>query len=188
MIWYFTPYSTDKNLFNAIDSYMNLITNPNDWVCLLDGDTAFLLPDFGHQLQEYVNRYPETGIFTSYASRCHYSIQVPEGAQMNNTDIMFHRELAEKLHREQKNKIVDIDRRIAGHLMLIKRSTWTLIRHEVFRMVVRQEKRILGVDTKISNAVLKAGLKIRLMQSIYIFHYLRLKEGFNNDKHLLAKK
>lgn len=45
-------------------------------------------------------------------------------------------------------------------------------------------KTILGVDTKISRAVLSAGMKIRLMRGIYILHYLRLKEGYDYKKHL----
>jgi len=40
------------------------------------------------------------------------------------------------------------------------------------------------VDSKISYAVLEAGLKIRLIKELYILHYCRLAEGMDYDKHL----
>jgi len=45
-------------------------------------------------------------------------------------------------------------------------------------------KFILGVDTKICYAILEAGLPVRLIQELYIFHYLRLAEGIDYDSHL----
>ncbi|MCY1720176.1 hypothetical protein OU798_07470 [Prolixibacteraceae bacterium Z1-6] len=184
MIWFFTPYSYTKRLFDAMDSYMDLVEDENDWVCFLDGDTAFLLPDFGHQVKTYTDRYPDTGLFTCYASRCHYQLQVRRGTEMDNPDILYHRQQAETIYNELHGQVKEVNRRVAGHLLVMRKRTWLQIRPEVMRMVQKQDKRILGVDTKISNAIIHAGLKIRLMRGMYIFHYLRLKEGFSNDKHL----
>lgn len=184
MIWFFTPYSFEKKLFEAYDRYMQLIENPDDWVCFTDGDTAFLLPDFGHQIKTYTEKYPDTGLFTCYASRCHYSAQVRKSTDMENPDILYHRNQAENIYNELHGQVKDIDRRIAGHLLVIQKKTWELIKPEVAKKVTSQQKQILGVDTKISNAILKAGLKIRLMRGMYIFHYLRLKEGFDSNIHL----
>jgi GT2 family glycosyltransferase len=66
--------------------------------------------------------------------------------------------------------------------MVIRKRTWQWIRHEVIREA--ENKFVLGVDTKISRAILNSGLKIRLMKELYIFHYLRMAEGFDNDTHL----
>ena len=184
MIWFFTPYSFEKRLFEAFDTYMNLVANPNDWVCFSDGDTAFLLPDFGHQIKRYVENYPDTGMFTCYASRCHYSPQVRKGTEMENPDIVYHRKRAEETKKELDGKVKELNRRVAGHLLVIQKKTWLKIRREVAMKVSKQNKHILGVDTKISNAILKAGLKIRLMRGMYIFHYLRLADGFGYKKHL----
>jgi len=185
MLWFFQPYSFNKKLFEAYDAYMNLVSNPEDWVCFTDGDTAFLLQDFGHQVKSYTERYPDTGLFTCYASRCHYQEQVRRGTDMGNRDILYHRQQAETIRKELDGQIKQMDRRIAGHVMVIQKKTWTLIRPEVARKVAEQQKQILGVDTKISNAVLAAGLKIRMMRGLYIFHYLRLKEGFDFKGHLV---
>jgi GT2 family glycosyltransferase len=183
MLYFFTPYSFGKKLFEAIDSYMNLIHDPEDWICLLDGDTAFLLSDFGHQIQSYIDTYPDTGLFTCFASRCHYSCQLYEYSDPNNTDIQYHRTKAEEVYCRYNGRVKEINRRIAGHLMVIQKKTWLIIREEVLQNST--EKLILGVDTKISNAILKANLKIHLMRGIYIFHYLRLSEGINNTSHLI---
>ena len=115
MLYFFTPYSFDKKLFDAIDSYMELIRNPEDWICLLDGDTAFLLPDFGHQIQSYIDSYPDTGLFTCYASRCHYSCQLYEYSDLNNADILYHRTKAEEVYCRYNGRVKEINRRIAGH-------------------------------------------------------------------------
>lgn len=183
MIYFFTPYSFNKKLFEAFDSYMNLISDPNDWVCFMDGDTAFLMPDFGHQIEHYLKVWPETGLFTCYASRCHYNCQLYKYADAENTNIIYHRLKAEEVFRQFNGQVEEIKRRIAGHLMVIQKKTWLMIRLEVKETTT--DKNILGVDTKISNAVLKANLKIRLMKGIYIFHYLRLAEGINNSNHLI---
>ncbi len=46
---------------------MNLVRDPNDWVCMRDGDTMFMLPNWGHQIKHYIEKYPDTGLFTCYA-------------------------------------------------------------------------------------------------------------------------
>lgn len=182
MIYYFIPYALDKKLFNAFDRYMSLVNDPDAWVCFLDGDTAFLLPDWGRVIEDYTRRYPDSGLLTCYASRCHYQCQTHPEADMNQDSIIYHRNMAEKaaLSRYQ---VDEVNRRIAGHLMVMRKRTWMLIRNEVIRTAA--SKMILGVDTKISNAIIAKGLKIRIMKGLYIFHYLRMKEGFDFKGHLL---
>ena len=183
MLWFFTPYSHEKKFLVAIDRYFDLVTNPSDWIVITDGDTAFLRPDFGDVIKRYTDLYPETGLFTCYASRCHYKCQVPPGTDMENVSILYHRSIANVQAERFKGQVIELNRRIAGHLMVIRKSTWTRIRSEVF--VTASAKQILGVDTKISNAILAKGLKIRLMCELYIFHYLRMAEGFSYKAHLL---
>ncbi len=182
MIWFFTPYAHDKKLLDAIDRCFNLVPNPNDWVVLMDGDTAFLRSDFGHVIKRYTDSFPETGLFTCYASRCHYQSQVPAGTNMDCDSILYHRQMANYQAENFKGQVLDLNCRIAGHLMVIRKSTWLRLRGDVYSKAIN--KFILGVDTKISYAIFDAGLTIRLMRELYIFHYLRLAEGFDYDKHL----
>ena len=182
MIWFFTPYDDQKRLFYAIDRYFGLIKNENDWVVITDGDIAFLRYDFGEVIKRYTENYPDTGLFTCYASRCHYQVQVPAGTNIHADSILYHKKIADQCARDYKNRIEDIDRKIAGHLMVIRKGTWVNIREEVYHKTIR--KNILGVDSKISFAVLEAGLKIRLIKELYILHYCRLAEGMDYDQHL----
>jgi len=177
MIYFSIPYSFTQRLFQAFDHEINRLPNDDDWIVMLDGDTAFLMPDFGHHVEYYVKKYPDTGLFTCYASRCHYECQRVPGADPENPDIRYHRKIAE----QQSNligQVEELDRRIAGHMMVIQKRVWKKIRPTVAEKT--KEKHILGVDTKISNAIRAHGYKIRLMKSIYLLHYLRMNDGKND--------
>lgn len=185
MIWFFTPYATDKKYFNAIDAYIQTITDPNDWACIKDGDTMYMYSDFGHKLQEYINRYPDTGLFTCVTNRCHYECQMVNEDLMDVNSIIIHHRVAQSVFKENGYQVKEVNRRVAGHLLMIKKSTWMAIRIEVQRMVKLQQKNILGVDTKISNAILAKGLKIRIMKGFYILHFLRMDKEIRDTKHLI---
>ena len=137
MIWFFTPYDDKKRLFYAIDRYFDLIKNENDWVVITDGDIAFLRSDFGEIIKRYSENYPDTGMFTCYASRCHYLVQMPPGVNMNSDSILYHKKIADQCSRDYKNRIEEINRRIAGHLMVIRKGTWIQIREEVYHKIGR---------------------------------------------------
>jgi hypothetical protein len=108
MIYYFTPYSFSKKLFDAWDDYMDLVRNSDDWVCMMDGDTLFLLSDFGHQMEEYINKYPDTGLFTCYASRTSRPELKWSGADMSNPSLIYHRTKAEQIYAAHHGKLVDL--------------------------------------------------------------------------------
>ncbi|TSA31179.1 MAG: hypothetical protein D4R64_18500 [Porphyromonadaceae bacterium] len=122
MIYFFTPYSFELKLLDAITAYMELL-QPEDWAVIMDGDTAFLHPNFGHQIQRHIEAHPEAGLFTFFASRCHYSIQVPPGVNMNKDSIRYHKLIASLQQDLHAGETTEINRRIAGHLMVIKKST-----------------------------------------------------------------
>lgn len=183
MIWFFTPYSFEKKLLEAYDRYMSLIPSDDDWVCLMDGDTAFLRSDFGVAIKDYISASPDAGMFTCYASRCHYQVQTRRGTEMDNPSLAYHKRQADKIYKELHPQVKTVNRRIAGHLMVIRKGVWLEIRDKVFKTAA--DKNILGVDTKISRAILETGRDILLMRGIYILHYLRLNEGFNSKEHLL---
>lgn len=186
MIYFFTPYSFEKKLFEAYDTYMNLLPNENDWACFLDGDTLFFENNFGHQIQEHINRYPDTGIFTSYASRSSYHFMVPKGTNQESDSIIYHRNRSKEIYDQLHGKVKEINDHISGHMLCIKKSTWALIRPQLLK--VCDGANLLGVDTQISNQILGIGLKIRLIRGIYLFHYYRLVEGKGYKQHLMDQK
>lgn len=186
-ILYFNPFSIEKDFLKELDFYMNMVPQPQDWACFRDGDTMFVRGDYGNCIMDYANRYPETGLFTSFASRCHYKVQVPPSVDMNNTSLEYHTDKAYEIHDEFQRtlEVAILKRRIAGHLMMIRKSTWLKIRPNVFSRCRKQNKKILGVDTQISYAILAAGFDIKMMKGIYLVHNLRLKQGMGNNSHLL---
>lgn len=184
MIHFETPYSFNKNFFDAIDKCFEKTSN-EDWLCIRDGDTMFLQPDYGHIIKEYIDKYPDTGLFTCITNRCHYACQRLNREVMEVTNIVSHHIIANEVYCKNRLKISQVKRRIAGHLMIIKKSTWMKIRKEVQRKVIRQNKKILGVDTKISNAMIKHNFPIRIMLGLYIFHYMRFHKSISDYTHLV---
>lgn len=182
MIWYFTPYSFEKRLFEAWDQYMNLVTDSEDWVCMMDGDIAFLNSDFGHQIQEYIDKYPDAGLFTCYASRSRTPWMMPANHIFSNSNILDHKRKANIYAKKFRAQVEEINDRVTGHLMVIKKSTWATVRNEVKEKT--RDKNILSVDSVISRQILQSGLKILLMKGIYVFHYYRHLEGANYKKHI----
>ena len=171
MIWFFTPYSFQKKLFEAYDAYMQVVANEHDWVCLMDGDAAFLLSDFGHQLQDYINKYPATGMFTCYASRCPSGYQVKAGVNQASDSVKYIFENTKTLRQQEHLKVTDLGKRVAGHLMLIQKKTWTKYRAEIATQAASAN--IQAVDTAISDVLLRHNEKILLMQGLQAFHYYR---------------
>jgi hypothetical protein len=180
MIYFFTPYSINKRMFEAWDACFRLVTNPADWLCMLDGDAAFLLPDFGHQLQQYIDKYPDTGIFTCYASRTSNPDQALNGINSDDPDIIKHRIIAEECYKNNHLRVKDIHKAY-GHLILIRKSTWELIRPRVMQLTA--DSHLYNTDTAVSKAIRNNRLKIRVMEGVYILHYFRLKDKKND--HLL---
>ncbi len=185
MIYFFTPYSLNKKLFEAYDASMALIKD-EDWACFLDGDTMFFESNFGHQVQEYIDKYPGTGMFTCYSSRCAYHYMVPHGTNQESDSITYHRTRSAEIFRQYHLQVKEIKEHIAGHLMCLKKSTWMLIRPELLNVI--DGANILGVDTQITNQLLGHGMKILLMRGIYLMHYYRLLEGRKFKGHLIDAK
>lgn len=182
MLYFFTPYSFSRKLFEAYDEYMNLVSDENDWVCFLDGDTAFLRSNFGHHIAQYIEKYPDTGLFTSYASRCAYPYQVPSGTDQSNVSIKYHKEKADLHNKFHHLDITELLKPVAGHLLVIKKSTWNLIRDNAADRC--KHETIEAIDTAISKEIMAHKLPIRLMKGIYLLHYYRLVEGWRDASHI----
>lgn len=172
MLYFFKPYSFNEKLFDAFDHYFSLLPNDNDWACIMDGDTMFLRSDFGHTIQAYIDKYPDTGIFSSYASRCAYNYQVPKQVNQKNTDLLFHIKTANLHHLHQELEIREINRPIAGHLWVMQKKIWLSIRQEVKRKTMNET--FEGIDTAIAKEILLRKLPVRIMKQLYIVHLFRL--------------
>jgi hypothetical protein len=122
---------------------MQVRLKPDDWAVIAHVDKMFLQPDFGHQIQRHIETNPEAGLFNCCASRCHYKIQQVTRAHLLNDSILYHKEIANEMKQGSSGVSSAITRRIAGYLMVIRKSTWDKILPEV--RVTASEKRIPGV-------------------------------------------
>lgn len=172
------PFAEDKNLGRAYNEAFEGI-GENDWVCLIDHDVLFLTPDAINLMHEYVRSYPNTGIFTCFTNRIHplAEDQLLNGQLSENTFIDFHMQLAYNQKRFGI-KVTEIRHVISGFLMLVSKKTWNEVKFS-------EAGKCLGVDNDFSANVLERGKKIYRMDSLYVFHAYRLKNGIKDKTHLV---
>jgi len=168
MIYFFTPYSTEKDLGRCYNEMMSLLPNEDDYACFTDGDSMFTTHNFGHQLQEIVETYPEVPLFTCVTNRVGTKYQCVEG--MWNEEVMyFHWETGKRLQEENGTDCVDITNAtpISGVLMLIRKKEW--IECGGFQ----EGLGMLGVDNSIHYRMRGIEKKVYLMTGVYVLHFYR---------------
>lgn len=170
-----TPFARDKNLANAYNSEFEHCPD-GDWLCFIDHDVAFLTPNAIEIMHEYVDKFPDTGLFTCFTNRIHplSQAQLFLGAPSNDFDVKNWAYRA-RIQSMSETKVTEIRACISGFLMLISKETWKEIK---FRGVG-----CLGVDSNFSHDILQAGKKIYRMDRIVVWHSYRL-ENIMDKTHL----
>jgi hypothetical protein len=176
MIYFFTPYSFEKNLGKAYNQYCDLVPNDSDWICIMDGDMMFV-NDFGSIIQAHITKRPDTGLFLCLTNRVKNTQQCYNGEISENSDLGYHAQIAKHLEVNKKLQVKEMNRVASGYLMCFKKETWKVVGKFY-------EKGILAVDNKFSKAILDNGLKIRIMEDLYAIHYYRLLQGIKDKSHL----
>lgn len=177
MLYFFTPYGFDGNLGKACNQYMELLPNDEDWACLMDGDIMFLKNDYGKHIQDCINRYPDTQLFTCLTNRVGKKKQLHQGYFSDVADIKVHRRLALNLSGQLSTDAPVINAPLSGFLLVIQKKAWKKVRFS-------EAKKQLGVDDDFTKRLQASGAKIRIMMGLYVFHYYRLLEGKNHKTHL----
>ena len=176
-----SPFAPDKNLARA---YNNTIRHlpATDWVCVMDYDAMLLDPNQVKRMYEYVQAYPDATLFVSYGSRVKDGVpqQYLFGRMEELHSIKEHMNIARNLLAADRQQLTvkQVNRSVAGFLMLFSVATWRQFPFD-------EGRRCLTVDTNFSKRILRAGGKILLMESIYVWHTYRLLEGKKSIKHLL---
>jgi GT2 family glycosyltransferase len=176
-IYFPIPYRIDKNLAKAYNDEFFKVKD-DDYVCLRDYDTLFLLPETIADIYGYVERYPHIDLFTCYGNRNHWSLkeQILNGEVSNNTDISHHIDLAIK-QREQLYKITAMTGHLSGFFILMSKRLWK-------EMQFREDRKCLGVDTQFSLRLRSKGKTVYRMDGVYLFHIYRLHKGVHDRSHL----
>ena len=172
MIFYCTPFSIEKNLGKAYNEYVKRLTHhPDDWVFFKDGDLLFPDPFWGSQIQDIVNKYPNTGIFTCRVNRVGNLLQCHNFVRNSDPNVINHFWISQELKQKRYWDVSQINHIISGHLMGFSRKTWDEVGG-----FSENPNEILKVDNRFSKKILNAGKKILIMEGIYAFHYYRLHQ------------
>jgi hypothetical protein len=177
-IWYSTPFAPDKNIGRAYNEFCDIVPD-NDWICLRDGDTMFLHPHWGKQIQDVVLKYgQEYALLGCTTNRLRSTRQLYNNAFSENPDILHHKAIADELYTGKYDQVRNAGHEIAGLLMLFPKTTW--------KKVPFPENTIY-FDSLFSQAVLRHGGKVGIMEGVYCFHFYRFDQPdpTTYKKHLL---
>lgn len=178
-IYFFTPYSTEKDLGKCYNEMMSLLPNEDDYACFTDGDSMFTTHTFGHQIQEIVETYPEVPLFTCVTNRVGTVYQQVED-MWNEEGMDVNWFVGKNLQETHGSDCIDVtdSNPISGVLMLIRKKEWEECGG------FQEGLGMLGVDNSIHYRIRGIGKKVYLMKGVYLMHFYR--SGNQADKrHLL---
>lgn len=162
MILCMTPFAEDLNLGKAYNEAMALL--PEDgWAVFLDHDAAWTTRRWWHQVREAIDFRPDAGAFTAVTNRI-----APRWQQVgdkDNHDIVRHRRYGAE--RTRVRTLLDITDTMGfgGVVIVISKRAWSGVGGFVDGM--------LCVDHRMHFALRDAGLRVYLLEGLYVYHWRR---------------
>ena len=169
MIYYLTPFDNQKNIGRSHNIHCACVPNSDDWICITDSDVLFLLPDTKKQISDIIERH-DFDVYGCLTNRIGSPHQQADGFS-ENTDILYHKKIAQKLQKERYFDVKETKINIAGFLMVFQKKTW-----EKYKF----SDNSIRFDSEFTDKVMRDGGKLGVMQGVYVFHDYRL--GQNNPK------
>ena len=178
MIHYLTPYSIENNIGGAYNKSCQLITDPEDWIVIRDGDTMFLTPQWGRVIAETIGKYGTIySLFGAKTNRVKEYHHLVEG-MFNEKDLDAHYQTAVELEKTKRTEVIQTIFDVAGFFMAFQKKTFdkvggfdenTPIFDRLFTRKVRNNVGAVGV-----------------MQGLYVLHAYRLwsDDAINETDHL----
>ena len=163
MIYYFAPFDINKNIGRSHNEHCSLVPNSDDWICITDSDILFLLPNTKKQISDVIekNDFQVYGCLTNRIASPHQQFD----GFSENTDILYHKKIAEKLQKESYFDVEETRINIAGFLMIFQKKIW-----EKYRF----SDNSIRFDSEFTGKVMKDGGKLGVMKGVYVFHDYRL--------------
>lgn len=173
IVHYLTPFSTAKNIGGEYNARISEL--PDDcYIVLRDGDTMFMLQNWGEQIEQIISQNPEYRVITCMANRLGVIDHCVPG--MFGIDSIFqHIETAERIYSTEV-----VPAKIApGLCMIFHKSVWNkykFVENSIF------------FDKVFSAKVLRDGGKIGLATGLYLLHLYRYNkpDPKHFTKHLLT--
>jgi hypothetical protein len=156
------PFSTEMNLGKAYNEAMALLPE-NAWACFLDHDAIWTTREWYRQIAEAIRTVPDAGALTAVTNRIAAPWQ--QVGDPDNHDMAHHRRFgAERLKIRTLLDVTDT-KGFGGCVIVLSKRAWQRVRGFV--------DGILCVDHKMHFALRDAGLRIWLMENLYVYHWRR---------------
>lgn len=179
-VWFFTAYSTERNLGKSYNECMELIPD-SDSACFTDGDSMYLNSDFGHIIHEYALRNPNA-VLTCWINRIH---ELAKGQLLKvSDDVTTCLRVANGMN-DGKYRTTAITGSVSGTLLVIPKRIWKDHKFSEVNTYRPGEPNLLGVDNHFTNEIRRAGIPVLRMDSLLIFHQYRLLSDGKDKSHLL---
>lgn len=180
-IHYISPYSVEKNFGLAINQAINdLRYQPDDWIIHLDHDVLFLLPDTKAQVERILQTTPYD-VLGCMTNRIRSKEQLVGGYFNPDDRIKEHIRIAELCQSAGRDRVVEAKGVMAAFMLCFRVSAWEKVGG--FAEVA------INFDTIFNQTCRAQGLRIGLMQGVYIFHTYRImsKIPLQDVTHLINK-
>ena len=165
MIHYVTSWKTG-DIGGGLNEAIALL--PDDaWVCVRDGDTLFLGPRWGEQIEQIAARAEAEGygLVGCVTNRLRAAYQLHDGVLSGEPDIGRHVAVAAERWNAHGAAIAALPSGpVAGMLMLFRKSEWAA--HPFV------EKSIY-FDQAFTQAARERGVRVGIAQGLYLFHLYR---------------
>ena len=178
MIYTFTPFSIEKNFGGAINKCCQIVPEDDDWICIRDGDTMNLTPDWGKVIDAAIFAYGEDyQIFGSWTNRLNKNSKQLIPGMYDEFNILHH--YMKAIEKTKDIGITEVNL-VAGFFMLFQKKTWEAVGgfHEFDKTF----------DVKFCKEARGRGGKIGIINKLYMFHLYRVwadKNPSHETKHLL---
>lgn len=168
----------EKDIGVAYNRYCENVPE-DDWICLMDGDAMFLVSNYGHLIQKYIDSYPNTELFVPVTNRVGKGSHCWRGKRSDEPDMRVHKQIADQCARSPLEvKDMNHVRWPSMPCFVFPKKVW----HKVGGF--DETGNILGVDVRFSQKVMEAGGSCLRMNGVYLLHYYRLNEGIRYKAHV----
>lgn len=170
------PFALDKNYGKELNDTFEIIPS-QDFLCICDWDAMFLSHTQIPMLYDYIDKYPDTGMFLAMSNRSgshgqRWNGQISPQMQMNQ----WHRTA---MNIKPTLDVVEVrDNKISGFLMMISKKVWNDVKFD-------ESLQVLGVDRSYAQRLLVMGYSIKIMKDILVYHSYRAWNGNKNADHLI---
>lgn len=179
MIHYISPFDINRNYGDNINNAIKQL-NPSDddFICLKDGDSCFLTPDYGNIIHSVIDKgYDLLGCVTNRVS----NKRLVPFFNFEDMDLKSHYNKAKSSILTHGNSIIPFNEDIPGYFMLFSVKIWRK---------TGGFKNSIIFDRQFTKDVKMSGGKVGIMVGLYVLHCYRLwaptrEEAKKSVQHLI---